>query len=203
MLSQHPRMLQKWRMCSMCWKVSDHTLQPGPVTMWLHVSGPLNKVLKGHRLGSDKDVMTVILEWFQQQPREFFTEGIHQLVCQWDAWLMGTIFNGLYYFAQNNSQMGFIWTSLIQLSEESYLSCSNGPWCQQEMPGQFSNVHLSTVGTFNLFHSCPNTLLVFCPVSPTLSWEHYPSSAIKYWIDMVHQYVQHGYELSDSNLLHV
>jgi hypothetical protein len=25
--------------------------------------------------------------WFQQQPREFFVERIHWLVCQWDACL--------------------------------------------------------------------------------------------------------------------
>jgi hypothetical protein len=46
----------------------------------------------------NKDVRTVVVQWFQQQPREFFTEGIHQLIHQSDASApMGT-FNSLYFF---------------------------------------------------------------------------------------------------------
>jgi hypothetical protein len=29
----------------------------------------------------------MMLHWIQQQPRKFFTEGIHWLVSQWDACL--------------------------------------------------------------------------------------------------------------------
>jgi hypothetical protein len=65
--------------------------------------GPLKKALKGHRLGSDEDIKATVLQWFQQQPKEFSVEGIHWLVHQWDASTpMVTIFNSLYFFAQNN-----------------------------------------------------------------------------------------------------
>jgi hypothetical protein len=42
-------------------------------------------VLKGHKWGLDEDVKAAVMQWFQQQPREFFVEVIHQLACQWDA----------------------------------------------------------------------------------------------------------------------
>jgi hypothetical protein len=29
----------------------------------------------------------LVVQWFQQQPREFFAEGIQRLVHQWDAYL--------------------------------------------------------------------------------------------------------------------
>jgi len=44
-------------------------------------------VLKGIRSRSCEDVKTVVLHWFQQQPRKFFIEGIYWLVSQWDACL--------------------------------------------------------------------------------------------------------------------
>jgi hypothetical protein len=39
-----------------------------------------------------------VVQWFQQQPREVFTEWIHQLVHQWEAYfgMHGTIANSLY-----------------------------------------------------------------------------------------------------------
>jgi phage terminase large subunit-like protein len=52
------------------------------------VLGSLKKVLKCWKFESDKDVKTVVKQWFQQQPREFFVEGIHRLVHQWDACLI-------------------------------------------------------------------------------------------------------------------
>jgi hypothetical protein len=33
----------------------------------------------------DEDERAVVVQWFQQQPREFFVEGIHWLVHQWNA----------------------------------------------------------------------------------------------------------------------
>jgi histone-lysine N-methyltransferase SETMAR len=73
-------------MCSMLWKVSDHSpysLDLSPCDF--HVFGPLKKVLKGHKFGLEEDIKAVVVQWFQQQPGEFFAEGFHQLVHQWDA----------------------------------------------------------------------------------------------------------------------
>jgi hypothetical protein len=47
--------------------------------------GPLKEVLKGHKFWWDEDVKTTVIQWFQQQPKEFFAEGIHQLVQKWDT----------------------------------------------------------------------------------------------------------------------
>jgi hypothetical protein len=47
----------------------------------------LKKTLKGHKSGSDEDLQDVAVQWFQQQLKQFFAETIHQLVCQWDAYL--------------------------------------------------------------------------------------------------------------------
>jgi hypothetical protein len=48
-------------------------------------SDPIKKILKGLRLRWDEDARAVVAQRFQQQPREFFAERIHQLMCQWDA----------------------------------------------------------------------------------------------------------------------
>jgi histone-lysine N-methyltransferase SETMAR len=72
---------------SMHWKVLDHapySLDLSPCDF--HVFSPLKKVLKGHRFRSGEDIKAVVVQWFQQQPREFL-DGIHQLMCQWDACL--------------------------------------------------------------------------------------------------------------------
>jgi hypothetical protein len=51
----------------------------------------------------------MVVQWFQQQPRQFFAE-IHLLVGHSDACLntLGDFFNGLYSFCQNNPQSRFI-----------------------------------------------------------------------------------------------
>ena len=33
----------------------------------------------------ERDIKATVVQWFQQQPRELFAKGIHQLVCQRDA----------------------------------------------------------------------------------------------------------------------
>jgi hypothetical protein len=44
-----------------------------------------------------------VLQWFQEQSWEFFVEGTHKLVREWDAYrLTGTISNCLHSFNQNN-----------------------------------------------------------------------------------------------------
>jgi hypothetical protein len=47
----------------------------------------LKKMLKCRRFRSDEDVNAAVVQWFQlqQQPREFFAEGIHRLVRLLDA----------------------------------------------------------------------------------------------------------------------
>jgi hypothetical protein len=57
------------------------------------VFGLLKQALKGHRFRSDEDVKAIVVQWFQQQPREFFVEGIHWLeVCGMPALApMGTV----------------------------------------------------------------------------------------------------------------
>jgi hypothetical protein len=42
----------------------------------------LNETLKGCEFQSDEDVKAVVVQWFQQQPREFFAEGINQQMPQ-------------------------------------------------------------------------------------------------------------------------
>jgi hypothetical protein len=51
-----------------------------------------------------------VVQWFQQQPKEFFAEGICWLLLPWDTFLSayGDCFNGLCSFTQDNPQMGFI-----------------------------------------------------------------------------------------------
>jgi hypothetical protein len=62
-----------------------------------------------------------VMQWFQQQIREFFAEAIHLLLCQCVACLStyGTVFNGFHSCVQNNPQMGFISTNIInKISQE-------------------------------------------------------------------------------------
>jgi hypothetical protein len=87
---------------SVRWKKLDHhPYSPDLSPCDSHMFGPHNKVLKGRRFGSDGDVKTAVVWWFQQHPRDFFAEGII-------GWCvngmpastpMGTIFN---VFTGNN-----------------------------------------------------------------------------------------------------
>jgi len=65
----------------------------------------LQNSLKGHKFGPQKDVMAVVVLWFQQQPGELTSDhlsGMHA------SELIGKIFIGLFPFIQKNSHMGFI-----------------------------------------------------------------------------------------------
>jgi hypothetical protein len=42
-----------------------------------HVFGSLTKVLRGCRYGLGEDIKAVVVQWFQQQPKEFIAKGIH------------------------------------------------------------------------------------------------------------------------------
>jgi hypothetical protein len=49
--------------------------------------GSLKEVLKGHWFRVDKDIVAMVLQWFQHQPRELCWEQILLMVCQWDTCL--------------------------------------------------------------------------------------------------------------------
>jgi len=68
--------------------------------------------------------------------------------------------------------------------EKPHLSCFSVPTYQPGMWGP--SFCLSVMGTLDLYLLCQRTL-VFLPVSPTLSWGLYLSSAV------VHQFAQHPY----------
>jgi hypothetical protein len=54
---------------------------------------PSEEPLKGCRCRSGKDMRTA-MQWYPQQPREFFVEGIYRQVHQYDTWLNA---HGNYY----------------------------------------------------------------------------------------------------------
>jgi hypothetical protein len=74
------------------------------------VFNPLKKVLKGCRFRSDKNIKSMMMQWFQQQQMDsLLMRSISWCITGMTASMtMDTIFNGLYSFAQNNLQMGFI-----------------------------------------------------------------------------------------------
>jgi hypothetical protein len=78
------------------------------------VFSPLKKALKDCRSGSDNDVKAVVVQWFQQHPKEFFVKGS-------TSWHVNrirayrTIFNTLYSFTHSNPK----WISFEQASEEA------------------------------------------------------------------------------------
>jgi hypothetical protein len=64
--------------------------------------GALNKALKFHRFQSDRDIKAPVVQWFQQEPRELFADGI---LCWCISGTpasvpMGTIFNSPYSITQ-------------------------------------------------------------------------------------------------------
>jgi hypothetical protein len=75
-----------------------------------HVLGLLKKVTNDQIFRMNKDVKDTVVQWNQQQTTQFFVERM----ISWcfnripASTCMGTIFNSLYSFAQNNPQMGFI-----------------------------------------------------------------------------------------------
>jgi hypothetical protein len=43
----------------------------------IHIFGPLKKDFKGRIFMSDDNVQEAMVQWFRQQPKEFFADGIH------------------------------------------------------------------------------------------------------------------------------
>jgi hypothetical protein len=67
-------------LCFVCWKVLDHpTYSLDMLQCDFHVFNPFKKALKGCRLGLGADVEAVMVQWFQQEPGDFFMKGIHWL----------------------------------------------------------------------------------------------------------------------------
>lgn len=50
-------------------------------------SAPLKKNIKGPKYWGQVKLLSVVVQWLQQQPTGFSAEGIHQLICQWDIHL--------------------------------------------------------------------------------------------------------------------
>lgn len=70
------------------WRILEHPpYSPDLSPCDFHIFGPLKKALKGNRFQSDEEVQNAVKEFFEQQPQEFFKQGIHRLVKQWDMCL--------------------------------------------------------------------------------------------------------------------
>jgi hypothetical protein len=65
----------------MLWEVLRHpTYYPDLPACDFHVSGPLKKALKGCTFTSDDNGQEPVVQWFRQQPKEFFADEISRLV---------------------------------------------------------------------------------------------------------------------------
>jgi hypothetical protein len=47
-----------------------------------HVHSPQEGIKESCEFQSDEDVKVTLVQWFQQQPGEFFAEGISRQICQ-------------------------------------------------------------------------------------------------------------------------
>lgn len=71
----------QYELCCLCCKVLNHPLYNLVLPLCdFCVPGPLKKVLKAMYLGQTKDIQATVLQWFQQQHREFCALRICQLV---------------------------------------------------------------------------------------------------------------------------
>jgi hypothetical protein len=46
------------------------------------------KALKSHRFRAENDIKLALVQWFQQQARDFFVEGAYQLTLVRNLWLI-------------------------------------------------------------------------------------------------------------------
>lgn len=93
--------------CNSRWGLFKWNAFP-PSCMSLH----LRKVKMGRGFRWHENIKHMLRQWFQQQPRKFFAEGICRLATH-SATLPLETFNVLYFFAQNNTQMNLISTAPI------------------------------------------------------------------------------------------
>lgn len=73
------------------------------------------KPLKGCTSVLDDSVQEAVIQWFRQQPKEFFADGIHQHVHEWDSSLNanGDFSNSCNTFTHDQPQMSFSCTCLV------------------------------------------------------------------------------------------
>lgn len=122
-------------------------------TCHFHVFGPLQQVLRSCRLRSDKDTGATVMQWLQQQLRQFSPEIIHQLIHQ----LVACLSPHEDYFLQplflhpEQSSNGFIWTSYIFTPPPQL----KGPWNDVKQQIYFfhffSRMSYNTVTMLNQF----------------------------------------------------
>jgi len=93
-----------------------------------HTVGLLKKSPQRPMFLSD-DVWTVVVQWFRQQPKEFFVHGIHQVVHQWDSCLNACsiffFFNCCSIFTRRNLK----WVSAVHASQ-SFSATTSKPCVQ-------------------------------------------------------------------------
>jgi hypothetical protein len=90
------------------WSVSQQWFALSP--FHFHMLGSLKKVLKGHMPTLDDNMQEAVVQWFWQQPKDFYADGICLLVNEWNSCLnaCGNFFNCYYNFIYEHSEMGFI-----------------------------------------------------------------------------------------------
>ena len=49
-----------------------------------HLFAPLKNALRGRKFSSDEAVQKAVHEWLCDQPKTFFSDGIHKLVDRWN-----------------------------------------------------------------------------------------------------------------------
>ena len=49
-----------------------------------HMFGPLKEALRGRRFATDEEVIDAVKKWLKMQPKNFFSNGIKQLVKRWE-----------------------------------------------------------------------------------------------------------------------
>lgn len=87
---------------------------------YLTIFGLLKEELTDQRSGYGKDVNITMVQWLQQQSRNFFADRIHQLLHQWDAWLNthGKYFKSLLHYPAQSSDRFILnnpFTCIIQM----------------------------------------------------------------------------------------
>jgi hypothetical protein len=93
------------------WKVlKQHAHSPDLFPCDFHAFGPSQKALKSHMFTSDDNVQGSVVQWFRQQPKEFFANRTRQLLHQWDSCLnaRGDLFNCCKIFTCEHSRTGFV-----------------------------------------------------------------------------------------------
>ncbi|GFW88688.1 uncharacterized protein TNCV_2833491 [Trichonephila clavipes] len=69
------------------WDVLEHLpYSPDFSPCEYSIFGPLQNSLKGWRFPDDNEVQAAVENWFHNQHRIFFTQGIHHVVNRWETY---------------------------------------------------------------------------------------------------------------------